>query len=108
MLESGGTLQTWELRELPALWAQQCGVEAVTDSNTVPVVRLPDHRLAYLDYEGPLTDDRGDVHRCDSGTYELLVRADSCQHIRLHGALLGSDVQFEQYETNYRVTASSS
>lgn len=107
MLEADGALQTWELRALPALWAQQCDMEAITGSDTVSAVRLADHRLAYLDYEGPLTDDRGDVHRCDSGTYELLGQADSFQRIRLHGALLRGDAHLEQRESDYRVTASS-
>lgn len=29
--------------------------------------RLPDHRHAYLDYEGPLSGDRGQVRRVEAG-----------------------------------------
>ena len=32
---------------------------------------LPDHRLAYLDYEGPISGDRGSVTRWDRGTYDV-------------------------------------
>lgn len=31
------------------------------------VVQTADHRMAFLDYEGPLTGDRGSVRRIDSG-----------------------------------------
>jgi hypothetical protein len=32
---------------------------------------LADHRLNYLDYEGPVSGDRGHVTRWDAGRYEL-------------------------------------
>jgi predicted heme/steroid binding protein len=32
---------------------------------------LPDHRPAYLDYEGPVSADRGSVTRWDEGTYRI-------------------------------------
>lgn len=35
--------------------------------------RLPDHRRAYLDYEGPISRNRGDVQRVAAGT---IVEAD--------------------------------
>lgn len=33
-----------------------------------PATKLPDHRRAYLDYEGPITHHRGRVDRVASGT----------------------------------------
>jgi hypothetical protein len=38
--------------------------------------QLPDHRLAYLDYEGPVSGDRGAVTRWDAGEYRLEVGDD--------------------------------
>ena len=35
-----------------------------------PVEPLPDHRRDYLDYEGPVSNNRGDVRRVQSGTYQ--------------------------------------
>jgi hypothetical protein len=32
-----------------------------------------DHRLMYLDYEGPISGDRGSVVRWDAGSYLLIV-----------------------------------
>ena len=34
--------------------------------------QLADHRLAYLDYEGPVSGNRGYVERLDHGTYEVV------------------------------------
>jgi len=33
--------------------------------------RLFDHRMAYLDYEGPVSGGRGSVTRWDQGTYQM-------------------------------------
>ena len=61
MLQRGDRLGTWQLLADP------------TDPARFPIAarRIGDHRLAYLDYEGPLTGNRGHVSRVDSGTYEL-------------------------------------
>ncbi|MGV3486933.1 MAG: hypothetical protein ACO1RT_21135 [Planctomycetaceae bacterium] len=42
---------------------------------TTTAIRLPDHRRAYLTFEGPLSGDRGHVRRVESGSFEVL-RAD--------------------------------
>ena len=64
MLENQGVLLTWELPKLPpgALPAsfEQLGIR-----------RLPDHRIDYLEYEGPVSNGRGTVQRVDSGEYQL-------------------------------------
>jgi hypothetical protein len=36
---------------------------------------LPEHRRAYLDYEGPVSGDRGHVRRIDAGTINHVVLA---------------------------------
>jgi hypothetical protein len=58
MLEAGDALRTWAI-----------------DAPIVPGVALParalgDHRRLYLDYEGPVSGNRGWVRRVDSGVYE--------------------------------------
>jgi hypothetical protein len=58
MLEAGSVLWTWRLPQVPS---PPC---------TLPVERLPDHRLLYLDYEGPVSGARGTVRRVLSGTFE--------------------------------------
>jgi hypothetical protein len=56
MFEQEGALMTWRSPRWPV------------DTDT-PLVRLADHRLAYLDYQGPISGRRGRVTRVASGTY---------------------------------------
>ncbi len=58
MLEKDGLLRTWKLPQSP------------TPSKPLTAIPLPDHRIAYLEYEGPISGDRGQVSQFDSGTYE--------------------------------------
>jgi hypothetical protein len=53
----GGKLLTWR----SAAWP----IERHT-----PLEKLDDHRREYLDYEGPLSGDRGFVRRIEAGTYQ--------------------------------------
>jgi hypothetical protein len=57
MLECGDALRTWRLDRVPTVAA------------TIPAEPLSDHRIAYLDYEGPVSGDRGTVKRVDSGEF---------------------------------------
>ena len=63
MLETGPALATWALNEPPDA-APEVAAEA-----------LAEHRIAYLDYEGPISGDRGSVTRWDEGTYRLERRS---------------------------------
>jgi hypothetical protein len=60
MLEHKGQLLTWALSEPPA-----ASVEIATE-------RLSDHRLEYLQFEGPVSGDRGDVSQWDHGMFDWL------------------------------------
>ena len=42
-----------------------------------PLVRIGAHRREYLDYEGPLSGNRGTVRRVASGTFQWLMRGQS-------------------------------
>jgi hypothetical protein len=61
LLETGAVLRAWRLAATPQLGA------------AVPAEASFDHRLIYLDYEGPVSGNRGSVRRWDSGTYTLLA-----------------------------------
>lgn len=76
MLEHGESLRTWAIDE-PIV----AGVET-------PARALPDHRLAYLDYEGPISGDRGSVARVDRGVYVPLEWTDDRVRVRLSGRQL--------------------
>ena len=57
MFEENGRLLTWALPEF---------LEA---GKSITASRLPDHRMKYLDYEGPISDGRGSVSRVLEGVY---------------------------------------
>jgi len=49
---------------------------------------LPDHRNAYLEYEGPISGDRGHVSRVETGTYTLTCADEEqpyCRDLTLYG-----------------------
>ena len=74
MFEKIGILETWRLAEIPGETAAQ-----------IEAAQLPDHRLAYLDYEGPVSNERGTVRRIDRGTYEFVESRtqDACRVVEL-------------------------
>lgn len=60
MFDTGAALRTWRLdRPLDA-------------GQTIRTTALPDHRRLYLDYEGPVSGDRGSVRRVLAGQFEIL------------------------------------
>ncbi len=68
MVESASALRTWAL-----------ACEPVADE-AIPAMSLADHRLAYLEYEGPISGDRGNVSRWDQGVCRLLdSEPDQCR-----------------------------
>ena len=76
MLEAGDVLKTWALPRPPG-----AGVEMDCEA-------LADHRLAYLDYEGPISGERGAVTRWDRGTYTLERQSDAEWAVMLAGEKL--------------------
>ena len=83
MLEQGDVLLTWQLLRDPTF----------PDNFPIPARRIGDHRKAYLDYEGPLSGNRGTVRRVDSGTVEFEANTPRCCRFvlsgnRLRGAFL--------------------
>ena len=65
MLEHSGVLQTWRLLQAP-----QAG-------EWISAERLPDHRLHYLDFEGPVSGNRGHVHRTVAGEFQTPTTAEA-------------------------------
>jgi hypothetical protein len=72
MLEVGDGLQTWALAELPRDWRELARIAPAlrfSSSNSCVADQLAVHRLAYLEFEGPIIGDRGTVRRLDTGTF---------------------------------------
>ena len=47
------------------------------------VHRLPNHRSLYLDYEGPVSENRGNVTKLATGTLEWLELSDTLLRFRM-------------------------
>lgn len=83
LCEAGETLRAWEFPEPMTVPRQR-------------VVELPPHRRAYLDYEGPISGDRGTVRRVAAGTYDVLQESQTEWSIRLHGEALQGELRLTQ------------
>jgi hypothetical protein len=81
MLEDGQSLRTWALDEQLA-----AGVAVAAE-------RLSDHRLDYLDFQGPLSDDRGSVSQWDSGTFDWQQDTQESIEVRLRGTRLQGNLR---------------
>src|SRR5262245_3775425 len=80
MLEDEGVLLTWALGEQPTANG--------ADGSANVAMRLADHRIAYLDYRGPVSGNRGSVSRIDAGTFRWLERAAARMRAQIAGATL--------------------
>lgn len=80
MLESGEALRTWAIDE-PIVFGRD-----------LPARALGDHRAIYLDYEGQIAGDRGEVRRVDAGTFRVLVWQSDHVRVELYGSQLVGEV----------------
>jgi hypothetical protein len=88
MLESGPALLTWRLATPPR------------PGEVVNAVRVFDHRLLYLDYEGPISGGRGRVIRWAHGTFVWKVQADDRMAVSLQSEQLRGELRLEKVEND--------
>jgi DNA polymerase Ligase (LigD) len=89
MLEADGALQTWRLAQPP-----------LPSSAAIEATRLPDHRMMYLDYEGPVSANRGTVKRWDTGTFEFDENSTPTANIlHMNGTRLHGLIRLESIDT---------
>jgi hypothetical protein len=55
--------------------------------------QLPDHRKAYLEYEGPVSGNRGTVSRWEEGEFNFLQKSPNEMVVRLHGQQLHGTIK---------------
>jgi hypothetical protein len=84
MLESGSVLRTWRLTAPPE------------PGQTVAAEVSFDHRLAYLDYEGPVSGGRGSVLPWDGGTFTWQVDEPERVVVRLCGGRLQGEAELRR------------
>lgn len=88
-LEAGAVLRAWRLLAEPAP-----GRAVLSEPNA-------EHRPFYLDYEGPVSGDRGRVARWDAGTFEWIVDAPGHIELELRGVKLRGRVVIEAAATRF-------
>ena len=86
MLESGNILRTWKLAEPPRHAQSQIAAASF------------DHRLHYLTYEGPISENRGHVVRWDAGTYQEETVELKLLRVQLEGNRLRGSVELRLLE----------
>jgi hypothetical protein len=84
MLEAADVMKTWALPEQP-------GPDA-----TMSCDALEDHRMAFLEYQGPISGGRGSVTRWDRGTYTLQSQSDAEWIAELSGEKLSGTATLRQ------------
>ncbi len=85
LLEQDQTLATWQLYHDPLAGGNE-------------LFQIEDHRKLYLDYEGQLEGDRGEVHRVCAGTYTLLEKNSQLWRVRLASAALTGEFELRWEE----------
>jgi len=92
MLEAGQGLRSWRLAETPRPGA---GVSAEA---------IGDHRKLYLDYEGPVSGNRGQVKRWDAGTFSWQDDTADRVVVRLNGERLHGVAILERTAGGWEMT----
>jgi hypothetical protein len=108
MLESGDGLETWALARLPRSWQAAhvrtlsafANCAAISVSDTVTAEHLAKHRLAFLDYEGPVSGGRGNVVRVASGTFCMSERTESARKLVFDAGTINGHLWVEQFGVN--------
>ena len=75
-LEAGSVVRGWRLLAEP------------NSSTAILAEPSADHRLLYLDYEGPVSGNRGRVVRWDAGTFEWIADEPDRLVLELRGSKL--------------------
>jgi hypothetical protein len=89
MLEDDGVLRTWAVDE------------PIVANVELPARALPDHRMLYLAYEGPISGGRGSVRRMEEGFYTTREWSEDRVRVTIEGVQLVGDVDL------YRVALDS-
>ncbi len=91
LLERDGSCRTWRLTKAP---------DTPGDIRTEAIA---DHRLMYLDYEGPVSGDRGTVTQWDAGTFEWLIEDGNHLEVRLTGRRLTGNARTDGHIWRFHV-----
>jgi bifunctional non-homologous end joining protein LigD len=88
MLEQNGVLETYRVGLPPEKWG----------SEPLEAVKIFDHPLKFLTYEGSVNKGKGQVKIADSGTYEVMGESNRMKRIRFNGTVVKDEFTFRQIE----------
>lgn len=94
LLEAGTSCRTWRLLQSPDFQGE------------VLAEAIADHRLVYLDYEGPVSGNRGQVIKWDSGTFEWRINEPDAVVVDVAGSRIRGPVRLRQRTGNSWIWAS--
>ena len=83
MLERDGILETYRVAEPPEKWGKEA----------IEAVKIFDHPLKFLSYEGSVNEGKGRVEIADGGTYRLIKKDENQKQISFAGKLLREEFQ---------------
>jgi len=84
LLEAEDVLRAWRLLSEPAR------------GSSIVAEPLPNHRLIYLNYEGPVAGDRGAVSQWDSGSFAWECAEPNEIRVRLRGNQISGPVKLSR------------
>ena len=84
MLEAGDFLETYRIGKPPEQWG----------SEPIEAVRIFDHLLKFLTYEGPVNKGKGSVKIADRGTYRVLSQNEDQLILEISGLILKGEFTF--------------
>lgn len=90
LVQCGEVLRSWRLLESPDRW------RSAAESTDLSAEAIADHRLMYLDYEGPVSRERGRVARWDHGQAEWQADSESSVRLRLSGSQLVGELALDR------------
>jgi len=90
MFEVGSVLETYRLQLPPERLPQQSNI----------AVKIFDHSLKFLTYEGSVNSGSGSVEIAETGTYWLLSEYNDCRELQLEGKILKGSFILTHIEDN--------
>ncbi len=95
LLEHGPACRTWRLSAPPGT------------AGDILAKELPDHRLVYLDYEGPVSGNRGTVARRDAGRFVWITATDDQVAVLVTGTKWSGRLQLIRHGATWNVACQS-
>ncbi|MBN2376610.1 MAG: hypothetical protein JXD22_09420 [Sedimentisphaerales bacterium] len=97
MLRTNTVLATWQITEPPENWPKK----------TINCTKIFDHRLKYLTYQGPLSDNRGHVKIVAAGQYQSLQITENLWQLTLTGDNINGELILQlQNQDQWQMTFS--